>query len=674
MLAACGSSSANAPATGGPSGPFMVYVHPGGRGPGAPEGTGTGTRALPYTSLVAARDALRPRLAGMNGDATVVLGSGTYSLTSPFTLTSADSGSNGHTVRYQAAPGAHPVISGGYEVTGWHQKSGQAGIWEAPLPSWLDTRQIYVDGTRAPVAQGPLPVTLTQTATGYTASSTAFDSWPNPSDLEFVYPSGPSNWTESRCRVASISGVTVTMSQPCWDNTTKRATPGTSLNRSGFGQALTAAPLATNALPLLTTPGQWYLDHLAHKLYYRPLPGQSMATAQVMAPRLQTLVRGIGTATAPVHDIAFLGITFAYATWLGPSSSNGYSAFQAGTYLTGPGAYRLQGACNAPTATCPYTNYSQMPGNVSFSYDRNLTFAGDTFTHLGAVGLSIGDGSQNDTVTTSLFTDTSGSGLAIGGIDQPGAPQSMRTSGDRVTNDYFHGTSAEFQDNAALFVGYAQGISIRHNQIDGVPYSGISIGWGGWQERLPGKAPLANSSSGNLIDSNLVFDHMTTIVDGGGIYTNGIEGSSMANSERIEGNVVLGQHHPSWAVYTDNGTEYVTVGSNVVWDALYVPQAPTYVPGLSPYWSFGGCGGGPIAYSDNWSVQPDPVAGLISANAACGGHPLKGVTSTGNHVLTSFNQIPTTILGTAGLEPRYRHLFSLTPIPTTLPAWSRYPA
>src|SRR2546423_116809 len=48
---------------------------------------------------------------------------------------------------------------------------------------------------------------------------------------EFVYTGGDGlwstwyglgPWTEARCPVGGISGTTITMAQPCWDNSTKR--------------------------------------------------------------------------------------------------------------------------------------------------------------------------------------------------------------------------------------------------------------------------------------------------------------------------------------------------------------------------------------------------------------------------------------------------------------------
>lgn len=541
------------------------------------------------------------------------------------------------------------------------------------MPAGLRTRQLYVDGQRAQVAQGTLPVTLTQTATGYTASSDTLESWSNPSEIEMVYPSGPSNWTETRCRVASISGTTVTMAEPCWDNSTLRATPGTALATSGFNQALTVKPVVTNAYPLLHTPGQWYLDDHAHRLYYIPRPGQNMITATVVAPRLQTLVEGDGTTDAPIHDIDFRGISFEFAGWLEPSGPNGYSSFQTGTFLAGPGAYRLQGACDTPASSCPYANYPEIPGNVTFSHDQRVDFDGDDFEHLGATGLTLGDGSQHDVVQGDLFTDTSGSGLAIGGVDQPLAQGGALTAGNTVEDDYFHGVAAEYQDCAAIFVGYAQYTTIAHNQIDDVPYSGISIGWGGWLERFAFLGPLSNYSQGNVIADNLIFNQMQVLVDGGGIYTNGIEGSSMTNVEQIVGNVVLDQIHPSWAIYTDNGTQFVRVDGNAVFGALYVPLAPTYLPGVSPYFSFGGCGGGPIDYDGNYSLQADPSAGLLSANSTCGGHPLVGVTVEANHVISALDQVPSSLRDTAGLSPTFSARLHPAPPPVHVPPYIQFP-
>ncbi len=648
---------------------ITVFVAPTGRR----HGRGRGTERLPYASLAIARDAIRGRLARIRSDVVVALGDGTYFLDRPLTLSAADSGHNGHTVRYVARPGTHPVVSGGVQIRGWKQSNPTKGIWTAPVDATLNTRQLYVDGVRATVATGPAPTTLTQTATGYTAGNEAMASWSNPRDIEFVYPSGPSNWTESRCRVASVVATTITMQQPCWDNTTRRSMRGTAVAIAGFGQPLKVAPVVTNARELLTQPGQWYLDRRHHEISYIPMPGQDPSRASVIAPRLPVLIDGVGTPGRPVHDIAFQGITFSHAGWTAPSAPTGYSDFQAGAFLQRANGYRERGTCAPTGGPCLFSELAQVPGNVRFRNDRSITFRDNTFEHLGAIGLSLGNGSQRASVTGNEFTDTSCSGLGIGGIDQPRAQSARQTAHIEIANNWFHATSTEYQSCAALLVGYAHHTTIRHNQINDVPYSGMSIGWGGWLERFPHRDPLANYSRNNVVANNLVFDEMKVIVDGGGIYTNGIQGTTLANGQTIENNLVVEQHSLSWAIYTDNGAMYVSIRNNAVWDAVDVPAASAIFAGVASQFSFGGCGGGPIAYDGNYSIQPDPSAGLIGAEPACGGHPLDGVTSVDNHVIAAQDQIPAALVSAAGLESRTRDRLSPTPMPTDLPPFTQYP-
>src|SRR5262249_54389397 len=151
-------------------------------------------------------------------------------------------------------------------------------------------------------------------------------------------------------------------------------------------------------------------------------------------PVLQSLVTGQGTADDPIQNLAFSGIQFSYATWLQPSTPEGFSEIQATYTITGPTGYATQGLCQfVDGGTCPYGDWTKTPGNVGFVYDRNVSFTGDAFVHLGAAGLDLGDGSQNDLVQGDVFTDISGNGLELGGVDQP-VPTDVgqRTSGNTI--------------------------------------------------------------------------------------------------------------------------------------------------------------------------------------------------------------------------------------------------
>ncbi len=651
------------PAAAGTPHAVTVFVAANGRG------AERGTRAAPYRSLTAARDGIRARLGGMRGDVHVVLADGSYRLSSPLRLNAADSGRNGHRVVYEAAPGAHPVVSGGVALHGWTLSDAARGIWSAPAPHDLRTRQLYVDGQRAAVASGPAPVALTQTPTGYTAAAPTMSTWKNPRQIEFVYDRGPSNWTQSRCRIRAIRGTTITMVQPCWDNTTRRAEdPHTVLSRALFDQTLSVAPIVTNAFELLDQPGEWYLDEAAHRVYVIPRAGQDLNAVSVIAPKLETLVAGTGTTRKPVQNITFRGITFSHATWLAPSGPDGYSDFQTAQILTGRGAYRRGGDCTKGHS-CFFNMLTAVPANLTFEHDRNIAFVDDTFSHLGATGLHFGTGSTDARVTGSEFTDDSCAGVTIGRADNPDASRPDRTTGTVLTDNWVHAVAAEYQGCPGIGIGYSQHVTVDHNQVNDLPYSGIAIGWGGWRERLGNLAPLPNYSRHNAITNNLVFDYMQVMADGGGLYSNGAQGSSLRNGERVTGNVVLQQPDLSWAVYTDNGAEYVNVRDNVVFDVLYFPQAAAIFPGVAPQFSFGGCSSGPVAYAGNWSIQPNPELGLMGPQATCGGHPLVGVSSTDNHVIDSLTDVPAARLDAAGIHAAAKSRLTPTTRPTNLPPY-----
>ncbi|MEY9889152.1 hypothetical protein ABIA31_002800 [Catenulispora sp. MAP5-51] len=617
-------------------------------------------------SLQRAQQIVRSLNSAMAGDIRVDLADGTYPLSQPLALDARDSGTNGHTVIWTAAPGAHPVISGGTRVDGF-RPSGQttsAGtlIWSAPAPAGLPSREMYIDGRRAQRASGTVPVTLKATPTGYTASSDLMASWGNPTAIEFVYSGGDGYWslhtgglgawTEPRCPIASVSGTTITMAEPCWINSTQRVmrtdSSGRTVNLVGPASVGNhELPTSVeNARELLQRPGQFYYDAAAGRVDYVPLPGERPDRADVELATAQTLVSGTGTADAPVHDIAFSGLRFSYGTWDQPSSDEGFSEIQAGYTITGADGYATQGLCQfIAGGTCPFGNWTKEPGNVSFEHDRRISFTGDVFTHLGAAGLDLGDGSQNDSVKGSVFTDISGNGLELGGVDDPlPAVAGDHTVGNQVTDNHIYSTSVEYRSGVGIDVGYAEDSLISHNQIDHTPYTAISLGWGGWPDKI--KAPaIANSSHGNVVSDNLIYDAMQYLADGGAIYTQGITGSSLGDGEQITGNVIHDILNHGHAIYCDNGSTFLTITSNVEygnqndWGARHAD----YVPPAD------GSTDDPLDIEHNYWQQGDPDSDA------------RGVVVAGNTIITGPQHAPRTIVDSAGLEPRYRGLLSVDP-------------
>lgn len=625
--------------------PFDLYVSPTG------DDHADGSARHPVRTLQHARDLVRARTAHLKSDLTVHLASGTYRQSGPLVLDARDSGTNGHRVIWQGTGAT--VVSGGRQVVGWHQVPGRKGLWAARAPQGLtDTRQLYVDGVRAQRARGAVPVTLTQTATGYTASSDTIAHWKHPSDAEFVYTSGEAlwniernglgQWTEPRCRIASAEGTTITMAQPCWDNSNKRVEfpdiPGRTVSMVGPGHLTNngKATYVENAYELLDQPGEWYLDKSARTVYYLPRKGENLARADVEAAAAEKLVDGRGTSDAPVHDIAFRGIRFSYATWLTPSQPEGFSEIQAGYTITGDRGWATQGLCQyVEGGTCPFASWTKMPGNVSFAYGQRIQFADDVFAHLGASGLDLGTGSKDSSVSGSVFTDISGNGLEIGGVDGQ-----TPASGVQVTDNHLYALPREYHGAVAILNGYTQHNTIAHNQIDHVGYSAVSMGWGGWPDKI-GDPATPNPSHDNAVRDNLIFDYMQGLDDGGGIYTQGLTGTSMADGEKVTGNVIHDQWGLGKNVYTDNGCTYETVEGNVLYNASYANVASRHTDYRDALGN-----NDPTLVKDNWWEE----------GTADGDN--KGLVTTGNHIMSALSDVPSAILANAGLEPAYRGVLS----------------
>jgi hypothetical protein len=365
----------------------------------------------------------------------------------------------------------------------------------------------------------------------------------------------------------------------------------------------------------------------------------------VEAAGLQTLLSIHGSAGAPVSGIGFQGIQFSYATDTTPNTPTGFSEIQATYTITGDTGYVTQGLCTYVSGgTCPYGDWTKMPGNISLGYDRNIHFDHDYFVHLGAAGLDLGDGSQNDTVTACVFTDISGNGLDVGGVDANEPSAAQQTTGNTIKDSHFTDIADEYHGGVAIDVGYVADSTFANNQIDHVPYTGISVGWGGWPDKV--KLPAEpNYSHGNAFTDNLIDNHMSVLGDGGGIYTNGITGTSLATGEHLTGNVIHDQvSTKGHGIYTDNGASYITITGN----AEYNINANVWGSNHTNY------------TLDNGTYDPLDIEHNYWTNGPAN-YNAKSVLIANNTNITSASQIPAGIISAAGIQSPYTGILSWTP-------------
>lgn len=446
----------------------------------APNGHGASCTVHQPCSIEQAKTSAARLAAHSKGDVHVELAGGTYGLKVPLSFGPNDSGRSGHRIVWEAAPGAHPVISGGVPIGGWHQDTGNPKLWSASVPASLDTRQLYADGKRIPRSSGISPVQLTQTANGFQAADNTFASWRNPSNIEFVFDGGHGDWTQPRCDVAGIAGNVITMRQPCWSNMKLPSTPkapdgdNPSGGFPGLDQSATPSRIE-NAYELLS-PGTWYLDQTRHVVYYDPRPGENPAAMSFVAPVLEQLVATSSTADNPLHDVTFNGITFAYTTWRKPSSNDGFPDMQATMYIQGPGGANTQGLCQyvSPAGSCPFAAWSRPPAAVDLVGTKNVSITGSVFEHLGAAGLGTYHGANNDLFSGNEIVDVSGNGIQLGTTDdpQPTAFAKNLSRGRHATQSSTQGSA-----NAGLAVdGNTAATSVSRTKQQNNPWWQVDLG------------------------------------------------------------------------------------------------------------------------------------------------------------------------------------------------------
>jgi len=553
----------------------------------SPTGSGTSCSAAAPCSLTQAKASVEAIDGNMTGDIVVELAGGTYRLSAPLALGAADSGTNGHTVVWQAAAGATPMISGGRQVTGWSLHDAASNVYAASVPVGADSRQLYVDGALAPRAA----VTISRsdvkvTATGMTIVNPALGYLASLPQQNRIEVESQNSFTDRYAPVQSISGSTVTMQQPAWNN-------------NNWGYDTLASPFAGGSLQLensysfLKSAGQWYLDPQAGQLYYKAPAGWSPSSHDIELPQLTSLLQVGGTYTSPAHDIAFQGIAFEHTTWLQPSSNIGYADQQNGAYI--PKAYpQPADFITSCRSGCPQfegarNGWNQIPAAVQVSAASGITFTGDTFAHLGQVGLGIGNdadahasgvglGASDITVHRNTFTDESGAGIVVGGV-QPDAhhpSDPAMVNKDIVISDNLVTKVAEdYKEMSGILSTYVTHAVITHNEVSDLAYDGIDVGWG-WGANDPGGSqdyrnrglynyqPVYTTPTtlkDTVVSHNLIHGTKKVFHDGGSLYNLSADPGAV-----FDGNYIYDNQH-TVGLYLDEGSRYVKLSHNVIQDS-----------------------------------------------------------------------------------------------------------
>jgi hypothetical protein len=314
-----------------------------------------------------------------------------------------------------------------------------------------------------------------------------------------------------------------------------------------------------NAMELLDEPGEYYYESVAGGggVHYIPRAGEDITTAKMFAA-IDPMILPTG------NNVWYEGITFEYM------AAQAYRAdrhmdeqanflFDSGRIIERDGKLAVL-----------HNGYMRSGAGVSLSKSDNCRFIRCSFSHFAGAGIDIQDGSHGIVVEQCSFEDIAGSAIQIGDVTardhHPTDPKDI-VHDNVITNCTIRNCGVEFEGSVGIFVGYANGTVISHNEIYDLPYSGISAGWGWGEEDAGGGAyPIPYTyatptpAGANRIEYNHIHNVMQKRDDGGGVYTLGNQPGTVIRGNYIHDN---GPGGPG-GIYLDEGSGYIEITGNAV--------------------------------------------------------------------------------------------------------------
>jgi hypothetical protein len=552
----------------------------------SPKGTdtNTGTREQPLATVAMAirkaRELRRLNDTSIKGGIYIKVATGVYRLNEPLFIRPEDSGTADSPTIIEGEGIGKTILSGGIKVSGWHkvntaipglpaEAKGKAWVVDGPVigDEPLQFRQLWVNNRRAVRARDIEAPVMNRILSWDHKTQTCMIPWPASADTShlkgmemFIHQW----WAIAILRVQAVKvmgdSARLSFYQPESRIQSEHPWPAPWISKKTGNSAF----YLSNAISFLNKPGEWFHDRSSNKIYYIPRKGEDLQTATVIIPQLETLVKMQGTPDNPVNYISFKNISFEHSGWLRPSKE-GLVPHQAGMYMLD--AYKLKIPGTPDKKGLENQAWVGRPkAAVEVVYASNIMFDGCGFEHMASTGLDFQRGTHNDVVKGCLFKDIGGTAVLDGvysdeaqEVHLPYNPTDKREicTNDIITNNLITDATNEDWGCVGIGAGYVKGISITHNEVCDINYTGISMGWG-WTKTI-------NAMSDNRITANKIHHYARNMYDVAAIYTLSAQPGSVISNNYVDSIYKAPYAHDPqhwFYLYTDEGSSFITIKNN----------------------------------------------------------------------------------------------------------------
>jgi hypothetical protein len=480
-------------------------------------------------------------------EANIILEGGKYRLSESIRITPENGGSATTTLVIRTTGSEKAVFNGAKAISGW--KKGKNNIWIAPVPEaksgeW-NFSQLWVNGAQKTLARFPNDGFYTVAGfpdgggdIDYQTNAKRFEFrkgdinplWKNLKDVRVVVFHF---WTDTHMVIDTIDSKTNIVTFKYMAD--KRFTDDFSNEGARF--------VVENVLEGLDSPGEWYLDRHKGLLYYMPMPGENMQTAEVLAPVTKEFIRFEGRSNTDLaENVRIENLAFEYSNFVLPE--NDANDLQASYSI--PASVTAINARDISLNNCYFSNL----GNFAFDIQKacsNISVVGNKLEHLAAGAFKI-----------------------TGGNDS--APWLDRTRNITVTDNEILHYGEKYQSAVGILLMNAEGCYIGHNHIYDGWYTGISVGWvWGYQRSV---------SRDNIIEYNHIHKiGQGLLSDMGGIYTLGVSPGTIIRNNLIHD--VESNKYGGWGIYNDEGSTHILIENNIVYNTKYAAYNIHYAKELS---------------------------------------------------------------------------------------------